>query len=162
MAMAWQRLADAGLVECRVLAGADDVLKATRSAAGVQRLPNLEIFRVPGLLAPGQLDDAAAAWAAGFKPDVIFCALQVNLRHARRGGAGETERDPECSRRAGGGGAGGAAGPKGAAERSGGGATGGGGARVAPAAPRGGGRREGRGWGGGQGEEPPPARPCQF
>src|SRR5438132_1450947 len=84
MAMAWQRLADAGLVECRVLAGADDVLKATRSAAGVQRLPNLEIFRVPGLLAPGQLDDAAAAWAADFKPDVIFCALQVNLRHARR------------------------------------------------------------------------------
>src|SRR5438309_9286091 len=83
MAMAWQRLADAGLVECRVLAGADDVLKATRSAAGVQRLPNLEIFRVPGLLAPGQLDDAAAAWAADFKPDVIFCALQVNLRSAK-------------------------------------------------------------------------------
>jgi glycosyltransferase involved in cell wall biosynthesis len=80
----WQRLTAAGLIECRVLAGANDLLKATRSALGVQRLPNLEIFRVPGVLAPGQLDDAAVAWAAELKPDVIFCALQVNVRHARR------------------------------------------------------------------------------
>jgi glycosyltransferase involved in cell wall biosynthesis len=84
MAIAWERLAGAGLVECRVLAGENDILKATRSAVGVQRLPNLEIFRVPGVLAPGQLDDAAVAWAADFKPDVIFCALQVNVWHAGR------------------------------------------------------------------------------
>jgi glycosyltransferase involved in cell wall biosynthesis len=84
MAVTWQRLTAAGLIECRVLAGANDILKATRSAVGVEHLPNLEIFRVPGVLAPGQLDDAAVAWAAEFKPDVIFCALQVNVRHARR------------------------------------------------------------------------------
>jgi glycosyltransferase involved in cell wall biosynthesis len=84
MAVTWQHLAAAGHVECRVLAGENDILKATRSAVGVQRLPNLEIFRVPGVLAPGQLDDGAVAWAADFKPDVIFCALQVNVRHARR------------------------------------------------------------------------------
>ena len=84
MAVTWQHLTAAGLVECRVLAGENDILKATRSALGVQRLPNLEIFRVPGVLGPGQLDDAAVAWAADFKPDVIFCALQVNVRHARR------------------------------------------------------------------------------
>jgi glycosyltransferase involved in cell wall biosynthesis len=84
MAVTWQHLTAAGLVECRVLAGENDILKATRSAVGVQRLPNLEIFRVPGVLTPGQLDDAAVAWAADFKPDVIFCALQVNVRHARR------------------------------------------------------------------------------
>jgi len=84
MAMTWQRLTDAGLVECRVVAGGDDKLKAARSAQGVQRLRNLEILRVPGLLAPGQLDDAAVEWAAEFKPDVIFCALHLNIGHARR------------------------------------------------------------------------------
>src|SRR5882762_3318042 len=84
MAVTWQHLTASGLVECRVLAGENDILKATRSAVGVQRLPNLEIFRVPGVLTPGQLDDAAVAWAAQFKPEVIFCALQVNVRHARR------------------------------------------------------------------------------
>jgi glycosyltransferase involved in cell wall biosynthesis len=35
-------------------------------------------------LAPGQLDDAAVAWAAEFKPDVIFCTLSVNIRNAQR------------------------------------------------------------------------------
>jgi len=84
MAVTWQRLTAAGLVECRVVAGENDILRATRSAVGIQRLPNLEIFRVPGLLAPGQVDDAAVEWAADFKPDVIFCALQLNVRHARR------------------------------------------------------------------------------
>lgn len=84
MAMTWQRLADARLVECRVVAGGNDILKAARSAQGVQRLPNLEILRVPGLLAPGQLDDAAVEWAAEFRPDVIFCALNLNIGHARR------------------------------------------------------------------------------
>jgi glycosyltransferase involved in cell wall biosynthesis len=84
MAVTWQRLTDAGLVECRVVAGGDDKLKAARSAQGVQRLPNLEILRVPGLLAPGQLDDAAVQWAAEFKPDAVFCALHLNLGHARR------------------------------------------------------------------------------
>jgi glycosyltransferase involved in cell wall biosynthesis len=84
MAVTWQRLTAAGLVECRVLAGENDILRATRSAVGIQRLPNLEIFRVPGLLAPGRVDDAAVAWAADFRPDVIFCALQPNVRHARR------------------------------------------------------------------------------
>jgi glycosyltransferase involved in cell wall biosynthesis len=83
-AMTWQRLTDAGLVECRVVAGGDDILKASRSALGIQRLPNLEILRVPGLLAPGQLDDAAVEWAAEFKPHLIFCALYLNIRHARR------------------------------------------------------------------------------
>jgi glycosyltransferase involved in cell wall biosynthesis len=84
MATTWQRLTAAGLVQCRVVAGGNDILKAARSAVGVQRLSNLEIFRVPGVLAPGQLGDAAVAWAADFKPDVIFCALQVNVRHAQR------------------------------------------------------------------------------
>src|SRR5439155_969715 len=64
MAVTWQHLTAAGLVECRVVAGENDILRATRSGAGLQRLPNLEIFRVPGLLAPGQVDDAAVAWAA--------------------------------------------------------------------------------------------------
>jgi glycosyltransferase involved in cell wall biosynthesis len=84
MAMAWQRLTDAGLVECRVVTGKDDRLKAAVSAQGVQRLPNLEILRVPGLVAGGHLDDAAVKWAAEFKPDVIFSALHVNIGHARR------------------------------------------------------------------------------
>ena len=84
MAMAWQRLTDAGLVQCRVVTGKDDRLKATVSAQGIQRLPNLEILRVPGLVVGGQLDDAAVEWAAEFKPDVIFSALQVNIGHARR------------------------------------------------------------------------------
>jgi glycosyltransferase involved in cell wall biosynthesis len=84
MAATWQYLADAGAVSCRVLAGGDDRLKAARSAEGVQRLGNLEILRVPGVLAPGRLDEAAVAWAAQARPDVIFCALQTNLPHARR------------------------------------------------------------------------------
>ena len=63
MALAWQRLTDAGLVQCRVIAGGDDRLKAVRSALGVERLPNLEIRRVPGLLAPGRVDDETIAWA---------------------------------------------------------------------------------------------------
>jgi len=84
MAMTWQRLTDAGLVECRVVTGKDDRLKAAVSAQGVQRLPNLEILRVPGRVAGAQLDDAAVEWAAEFRPDVIFSALPVNVRHARR------------------------------------------------------------------------------
>jgi glycosyltransferase involved in cell wall biosynthesis len=84
MAVTWQRLTAAGFIECRVVTGENDILRATRSALGVQRLPNLEILRVPGLLAPGQLDDAAVAWAAEFKPDVIFCTLSVNIRNAQR------------------------------------------------------------------------------
>jgi glycosyltransferase involved in cell wall biosynthesis len=84
MAVVWQRLAKAGLVECRVVAGRDDKLKAAQSAEGVQRLANLEILRVPGVLAPGRLDDAAVAWAAEFKPDVIFCALHINIGNAQR------------------------------------------------------------------------------
>jgi hypothetical protein len=50
----------------------------------VQRLPNLEVLRVPGLLIGGHLGDAAVEWAAEFKPDVVFCALHVNIGHARR------------------------------------------------------------------------------
>ena len=46
MAVTWQRLTAAGLVECRVLAGENDILRATRSPVGVQRLPNLEIQRL--------------------------------------------------------------------------------------------------------------------
>ena len=84
MAMTWQRLTDAGLVECRVVTGKDDRLRAVALAQGVQRLPNLEILRVPGLVAGGQLDDSAVEWAAEFRPDVIFSALHVNIRHARR------------------------------------------------------------------------------
>ncbi len=84
MAMAWQRLTDAKLVECRVITGKDDRLKAAASAQGVERLPNLEILRRPGLVAGGRLDDAAVEWAAEFRPDVIFSALQKNIRHARR------------------------------------------------------------------------------
>ena len=84
MAMAWQRLTDAKLIECRVITGKDDRLKAAASAQGIERLPNLEILRRPGLVAGGQLDDAAVGWAAEFKPDLIFSALQKNIRHARR------------------------------------------------------------------------------
>jgi glycosyltransferase involved in cell wall biosynthesis len=84
MALAWQRLTDAGLVQCRVIAGGDDRLKAARSALGVERLPNLEICRVPGLLAPGRVDDDTIAWAAELEPDLVFSALYTNLRHARR------------------------------------------------------------------------------
>lgn len=84
MAVAWQRLAATGEAECRVIAGASDVLKNARSAQGVQRLPHLEVLRVPGTLAPGRLDDAAIEWAAQFEPDVIFCALKVNIPHAQR------------------------------------------------------------------------------
>lgn len=84
MAVAWQRLAATGAVECRVVAGASDILRAAQSAQGVERLPHLELLRVPGVLAPGRLDDAAVEWAAQFTPDVIFCALPVNVRHARR------------------------------------------------------------------------------
>jgi glycosyltransferase involved in cell wall biosynthesis len=84
MAIAWQRLTDAGLVDCRVVAGGEDRLKASSSALGIERLPNLEILRVPGLLAPGQLTEHAVAWAAQFKPDVVFCALQLNVANARR------------------------------------------------------------------------------
>jgi len=84
MALAWQRLTDAGLVQCRVIAGGDDRLKAARSALGVEGLPNLEICRVPGVLAPGRVDDDTIAWAAELKPDLVFSALYTNLRHARR------------------------------------------------------------------------------
>jgi glycosyltransferase involved in cell wall biosynthesis len=84
MAIAWQRLTDAGLVACRVVAGGEDRLKASRSALGVEQLPNLEILRVPGLLAPGRLTDDAVAWAAQFKPEVVFCALPLNVANARR------------------------------------------------------------------------------
>ena len=91
MAIAWQRLTDAGAVACRVVTGGEDRLKASRSALGVERLPNLEILRVPGLLAPGHLTDEAVTWAAQFKPDVVFCTVQFNvanaLRIARRAGA---------------------------------------------------------------------------
>jgi glycosyltransferase involved in cell wall biosynthesis len=84
MALAWQRLTDAGLVQCRVIAGGDDRLKAARSALGVERRPNMEIRRVPGVLAPGRVDDETIAWAAELKPDLVFSALYTNLRHARR------------------------------------------------------------------------------
>jgi glycosyltransferase involved in cell wall biosynthesis len=84
MAMAWQRLTDAGLVECRVVTGKDDKLKASASEQGLQRLPNLEVLRVPGLLIGGHLDAAAVEWAAEFKPDVVFCALRLNIGPARR------------------------------------------------------------------------------
>src|SRR5437762_1790252 len=84
MALTWQRLADAGRVVCRVLAGADDRLKAAHSPLGVERRGNLEILRVPGVLAPGTLSDDAVAWAAQWRPDVVFCALQLNLANARR------------------------------------------------------------------------------
>jgi glycosyltransferase involved in cell wall biosynthesis len=83
MALAWQRLTDAGLVQCRVIAGGDDRLKAARSALGVERLPNLEIRRVPGVLAPGRVDGDTIAWAAELEPDLVFSALYTNLRHAR-------------------------------------------------------------------------------
>lgn len=84
MAIAWQRLTDAGLVACRIVAGGEDRLKAARSALGVERLPNLEFMRVPGLLAPGRLTEEALAWAAEFKPHVVFCALQLNVANAKR------------------------------------------------------------------------------
>jgi len=84
MALAWQRLTDAGLVQCRVIAGGDDRLKATRSALGVERLPNLEIRRVPGLLAPGRVDDATITWAGELQPELVFSALHTSLGHARR------------------------------------------------------------------------------
>jgi glycosyltransferase involved in cell wall biosynthesis len=84
MALAWQRLTDAGLVQCRVIAGGDDRLKAARSALGIERLPNLEICRVPGVLAPGRVEDDTIAWAAALRPDLVFSALYTNLRHARR------------------------------------------------------------------------------
>jgi glycosyltransferase involved in cell wall biosynthesis len=84
MALAWQRLTDAGLVQCRVITGGDDRLKAARSALGVERLPNLEIRRVPGLLAPGRVDDDTIAWGAEMQPDLVFSALYTNLGHARR------------------------------------------------------------------------------
>jgi len=73
-----------GWCKCRVIAGGDDRLKAARSALGVERLPNLEICRVPGVLAPGRVDDDTIAWAAELKPDLVFSALYTNLRHARR------------------------------------------------------------------------------
>ncbi|HET7365783.1 MAG TPA: glycosyltransferase [Burkholderiales bacterium] len=84
MALTWQRLAQAGRVACRVVAGADDRLKAAHSPLGVERRGNLEILRVPGVLAPGTLGEEAVAWAAEFRPDVVFCTLPLNLVNARR------------------------------------------------------------------------------
>src|SRR6266404_9678753 len=84
MALTWQQLADAGRVACRVVAGADDRLKAARSPLGVEHLGNLEILRVPGVLAPGTLGEDAVAWAAEFAPEVVFCTLPLNLANARR------------------------------------------------------------------------------
>jgi glycosyltransferase involved in cell wall biosynthesis len=83
-AMVWQRLTQSGEVQCRVIAGGSDKLKGLQSAEGIEHLPNMDIRRVAGLLAPGQVDDEAVEWAASFQPDLIFCTLQMNLRHAER------------------------------------------------------------------------------
>src|SRR5258706_41159 len=79
-----QQLGDGGRGGCRVGAGADDRLKAGRSPLGVEHLGNLEILRVPGVLAPGTLGEDAVAWAAEFAPEVVFCTLPLNLANARR------------------------------------------------------------------------------
>lgn len=84
LAMMWKELTDRGLVELRVVTGGGDALKNVSTALGVERLPNMEILRVPGTLAPGRIGDDAVAWAAEFGPALVIGQLQMNLPHARR------------------------------------------------------------------------------
>ncbi len=80
MAIAWKALADAGDVSCRVICGSRDELKGLDNATLSVDDGLLSIRRVPGSLHQHAGSAAMVEWAVQFKPDVIFCANQDNVR----------------------------------------------------------------------------------
>jgi glycosyltransferase involved in cell wall biosynthesis len=91
LAIAWNALAQAGLIECRVIAGARDALKGRSSASLTDDRPNLSIRRPADGLGTHGDNAALIRWAAEFRPDVICTSVEVDpgiaLRIRRLSGA---------------------------------------------------------------------------
>ena len=89
MAMVWEQLASAGRISMRLIAGGNDKLKGLGHAQRDEAFPNLVIRRV-GNLVPQRgvpsdpVSDEDVAWAAEFRPDVIFISMAFELDVARR------------------------------------------------------------------------------
>jgi glycosyltransferase involved in cell wall biosynthesis len=84
LAMVWRDLAARGLVTCRMIGAATDVLKGSNAASLTAEFPNLSIRRFVG----DSGDDTASAdlieWAAALQPDVIVCEIESTVVVGRR------------------------------------------------------------------------------
>ncbi len=79
MAMLWEHLCATHDVECAVLAGSHDVLKAHESGETTESRGRLSIYRFPRFSADREVLERGSA----FRPDIIYCAVTENMPIAR-------------------------------------------------------------------------------
>jgi glycosyltransferase involved in cell wall biosynthesis len=79
MAIAWRTLCEREALECTVLAGVNSPLKGQSSEVKHEQYANLSIHRFP---APLQTTKDVLSVAQQVKPNLIFCAVAINMRVA--------------------------------------------------------------------------------
>jgi glycosyltransferase involved in cell wall biosynthesis len=84
LAMVWRDLAARGLVTCRMIGAATDVLKASDAASLSAEYPNLSIRRFLGDSEGGTASADLIEWAAALQPDVIVCEIESTVVVGRR------------------------------------------------------------------------------